>query len=298
MRRGTTSRHPCPWFGNRLARRVLASSSSHSDRTPIADIIPGAGALDLRAGNARAILLLHGFGDTPQTLAYLARHLHERGFDVRVPLLPGHGRSIEAMDASSHTEWLDSARAELFAMRARYRWAAVGGLSMGGTIAAILAAEMCDLPSLVLIAPYLTMPRHLRWISSTSGVWSDIVGPIRAATTRSIIDPAERRANLSYGAVTGRSMRELSRLVGKARGALGRITAPTLFIQSEEDNRLSPQGARRAFSELRMESKKLVLTRDGGHIITVDYGRERVFEEVRTWLETGPGTFAPARAPG
>ena len=47
-----------------------------------------------------------------------------------------------------------------------------------------------------------------------------------------------------------------------------------------------------------MESKKLVLTRDGGHIITVDYGRERVFEEVRTWLETGPGTFAPARAPG
>jgi len=25
-------------------------------------------------------------------------------------------------------------------------------------------------------------------------------------------------------------------------------------------------------------------------VITVDYGRERVFEEVRAWLGTGPGT--------
>ena len=268
----------------------MSSSSSHPDSTPRAEVIPGAGPVDLRAGNARAILLLHGFGDTPQTLAYLAHHLQQWGFDVRVPLLPGHGRSIAAMDASAHTEWLDSARAELFAMRARYKWAAVGGLSMGGTIAAILAAEVSEIPSLVLIAPYLTMPRRLRWLSVTSSLWSDAVGPIRAATTRSILDPIERRANLSYGTVTGRSMRELSRLVEKGRAALSRITAPTLLIQSEDDNRISSHAARRAFEQLRTETKKLVLTRGGGHVITVDYGRERVFEEVRTWLGTGPGT--------
>lgn len=223
-------------------------------------------------------------------MSYLAQYLHERGFDVRVPLLPGHGRDIGAMDASSHVEWMDRARAELFAMRARYTWAAVGGLSMGGSIAAILAAELRDLPSLVLIAPYLTMPKRLRWLSATSGLWSDMVGPIQARTTRSIHDPAEREANLSYGVVTGRSIHELALLVSEARRALPEITAPTLLIQSEEDNRISPQSARRAFAQLRMESKKLVLTRGGGHIITVDYGRERVFEEVRAWLGTGPGT--------
>ena len=41
-------------------------------------IIPGAGPIDLPvAGNGRApaALLLHGFGDTPQTLAYLAASL-------------------------------------------------------------------------------------------------------------------------------------------------------------------------------------------------------------------------------
>lgn len=261
-------------------------------------MIPGAGPLDLRSGNSRAVLLLHGFGDTPQTLSYLARYLHERGFDVRAPLLPGHGRSIETMDASTHAEWLDSARAELFAMRARSSWVAVGGLSMGGTIAAILAAEVRDLPSLVLIAPYLSMPRRLSWLSATSSLWSDALGPIRAANTRSIRDPVERKANLAYGTVTGRSMRELSRLVQKARGSLAMIAAPTLIIQSEDDNRVSARAARQAFGDLRMESKKLVLTHDGGHIITVDYGRERVFEEVRAWLGTGPGTSPQPGRPG
>jgi carboxylesterase len=194
------------------------------------------------------------------------------------------------MNASSHHHWVDHARAELFAMRARYQWAAIGGLSMGGTIAAILAAEVRDLPSLVLIAPYLSMPRYLRWLSATSAPWSGVVGPIRATSDRSILDPSERGLNLAYSSVTARSVRELSLLVHDARESLGRITAPTLLIQSERDNRLSVGAARRSFAELRMKSKRLVLTREGGHVITVDYGRERVFEEVRAWLGTGPGT--------
>jgi carboxylesterase len=187
-------------------------------------------------------------------------------------------------------QWLDCARAELFAMRARYRWTALGGLSMGGAIAAILASEVRDVPSLVLMAPYLTMPRGLRWLAATAPLWSRVVGPVSATNDRSVLDPAQRVASLSYGAVTGRAVRELALLVRKARRSLPGIVAPTLFIQSEGDNRITTRDARRAFAQLRAEPKKLVLTREGGHILTVDYGRERVFEEVRAWLETGPGT--------
>jgi esterase/lipase len=32
--------------------------------------------------------------------------------------------------------------------------------------------------------------------------------------------------------------------------------------------------------------KRLVWTEGAGHIITVDYGRERVFTEVEKWLRT------------
>ena len=40
--------------------------------------------------------------------------------------------------------------------------------------------------------------------------------------------------------------------------------------------------------------KKLVWTQGAGHIITVDYGRERVFNEVESWLRTYDGRSATA----
>ena len=236
------------------------------------------------------MLLLHGFGDTPQTLDWTARALHARGFDVRVPLLPGHGRTIQDFDASSHAEWVESALAELLAMRARFGWVAVGGLSMGGAIAAILAAEVRDVPSLVLIAPYLAMPMHLRVAASSARYWSGRVGPLQSRSPRSIHDPAERAANLAYGAVTGRALHQLSVVVRTARKALPQIVAPTLLIQSREDNRIPPRVARWAIRQIGAARKRLVLTRGAGHIITVDYGRERVLEEIEAWLGSGPGT--------
>lgn len=161
---------------------------------------------------------------------------------------------------------------------------------MGGAIAALLASEVRDLEALVLIAPYFLMPWRIKLLSASAPFWSELLGPIEAASVNSILDPVEREANLAYGVVTGRSIRELSLLLKKARNALSQIAAPTLLIQSENDNRIAAEVSRRMFDDLRMDRKKLVMTREGGHIITVDYGRERVFEEVRAWLETGPGT--------
>ena len=58
-------------------------------------IIPGAEPLALTPpGAPMGVVLLHGFGDTPQTLASLARALCAAGLDVDVPLLPGHGRTL------------------------------------------------------------------------------------------------------------------------------------------------------------------------------------------------------------
>src|SRR4051794_33989027 len=57
-------------------------------------LVIGAEGFTLARENAPAVLLIHGAGDTPQTLRYLAEYLHRRGFHVEVPLLPGHGRSV------------------------------------------------------------------------------------------------------------------------------------------------------------------------------------------------------------
>jgi carboxylesterase len=255
-----------------------------SARATNAGIKPGAETIDRQEGNSHGILLLHGFGDTPQTLAMLAGHLHASGFDVRAPLLPGHGRNVEAFEKSRRHEWLECARRELAEMRASHSVVSLGGLSMGGAIAAILAAESPCLNALVLIAPYLDMPVTHRIASASHWIWGSIAGVRKSSSPRSILDPEERKKNLGYGAYTGRLLYELWRLAAHARRVIGSITVPTLVIQSRADPRIAPSVAKRAFGALGAKEKKLSWVDGGGHIITVDFGRERVFEEVTEWI--------------
>lgn len=247
-------------------------------------IIPGADAIDLPKSGSRGVLLLHGFGDTPQTLALLANDLHATGFGVRAPLLPGHGRSIEAFVISRRSQWLEFARLELADFRKRYADVSLVGLSMGAALAAVLAAENPDLRALVLIAPYFGMRLNYRAASVSHWIWGPIAGTIKSKSPGSIRDPVEREKNLGYGVYTGRLLYELWRLARLARLSLPNIQMPTLLIQSREDPRVAPSIAERALVSLAATDKRLVWTDGAGHIITVDYGRERVFEEVRAWL--------------
>jgi carboxylesterase len=261
-----------------------------------AAVLKGAETIDLQEEGSHGVLLLHGFGDTPQTLSLLARRLHKSKYSVLVPLLPGHGRTMRAFTNSRADEWINAAARSFREMRQRHDRISVVGLSMGGALAVLLGAEVSDIPALVLIAPYLGMPRQVRFGAATHWLWGWLAGEINARSPRSIHDPIEREKNLAYGAVTGRALFELSKVVSRAREALGRVTAPTLIIQSREDPRVSPNVAEFALQKLGTKEKQLVWTEGAGHIITVDYGRERVFSEVESWLRLHDSRRATAAA--
>lgn len=263
-----------------------------------AEIRPGAETIDLQEAGSHGVLLLHGFGDTPQTLALLARRLRKTGYSVLAPLLPGHGRSMESFARSRATDWIAAAKNAYLDMRARHDTVFVAGLSMGGALSVLVAAEQKEIPALILIAPYLGMPRPLRIAAATHWLWGRLAGEINARSPRSIHDPIEREKNLAYGSITGRELHELAAVVRLARKALGDVRAPTLIIQSREDPRCPPEVAKFAINALGSPEKKLVWTEGAGHIITVDYGRERVFSEVEGWLAAhgGTGVAAATRA--
>lgn len=245
---------------------------------------PGCEDIRLDAPGERAVLLLHGFGDTPQTLSYLAPVLHQAGFTVHAPLLPGHGRSIEDFKRSSAEDWLDASRTALRGLSADHSTVGVCGLSMGGALAILLAAEQRDIRALTLIAPYVAMPPSLMTAAMLYRLWTPFAGVVEARGKTSIRDPAEQEKNLGYGETTGPLLNQLWRLGRRARRALPDVRVPTLVIQSREDNRIRPRIARRLVARLGAREKKLVFTHGAGHIITVDHGRDAVFAEVRDWF--------------
>jgi carboxylesterase len=203
---------------------------------------------------------------------------------------------MEAFLKSGADEWAEAARISFVAMRNRHRSVSIVGLSMGGALAAALTAQVQDVPALVLIAPYIEMPRSLRAAASTHRLWGRFAGEVSAQNLQSIHDPIEREKNLAYGSVTGSALYQLLKVVRRAKKALPNVKAPTLLIQSREDPRCSSRGAEHAIRKLGAREKKLVWTEGAGHVITVDYGRERVFSEVISWLDNHARRSAAAAA--
>ena len=272
-------------------RRALALRDDTFRRLPVGNggIIPGAEPFELVHADtdAPAVLLLHGGGDTPQTLRYLASYLYERGYDVLVPLLPGHGRTLGDFSRVTADDWLEAARSAYRDVAAKHEWVAIAGLSMGGALAVQLAAELPSLPALALLAPYFAMPRYIAAAALLSPLWAPIAPFVRAidpSAAPSIHDRAEAARSLGYGVFTPVALRALHRTVSRAIALLPNVKAPTLMIQSREDNRVSPPAAQRAFDRIGTRDKELVWLTGAGHVITVDYGREQIFQRVVDFL--------------
>lgn len=248
-------------------------------------VIGAEGFVHERPG-APALLLLHGAGDTPQTLRYLAQALYERGFHVSVPLLPGHGRSIADFARLQADDLIGAARDNYAALRRTHPWLGIVGLSMGGALAVQVAAEHPDLPALGLIAPYLAMPATIARAARLARWWGPFVPVLRSADGLSVLDPVERERSLAYGVFTPAALSALETTVRRAVEALPRVVAPTLVIQSRQDNRISVADAERAFALLGAREKRLQWITGAAHVITVDYGRDVVIASLTSWMES------------
>jgi carboxylesterase len=293
--------------GRRVSRRLEAALSA---RLPRGDdgIVLGAGPIDLAAGDARAALLVHGFGDTPQSLAAVALRLHADGWTVRAPLLPGHGRTLAEFAGSRADAWRDVVHDELARLRARHGAVALVGQSMGGALCVAALAEAAraeadagtgaPITSLVLLAPYLGMPAGVRVLAplarALAPLWPYHDG---GAGARSIHDDDERAHSRGYGVLPGVLLGELARVVDRARAALPHVTVPTLVVQSRADHRIAPAIAEHAFARLGAAEKELVWLDACGHVIAADRERVRVATLVAAWVARASATATDA-APG
>lgn len=287
---------PAVLIARELGRRLIERRHARRYRFDSAGVIVGAAGLDLPGSRSTGVLLLHGFGDTPQALARISRALADRGYAVRVPLLPGHGRTIADFARSDGAAWLDEARRAFDDMVRRHDRVAVVGLSMGAALAAILAGERPPrLAALIALAPYIVVGPRVRRLARHRG-WIHAFAPwLPAADERSIRDDDARATSLGYGMVSARLLHELATVADRAREALPRIVAPTLVIMSRDDNRVDARDVERALADLRAPDTRIVWLEASGHVITVDHERDRVVEETVAWLDRHTGE-APAVA--
>lgn len=269
-----------------VVARYVAARLGAPDRD---GVVRGATAIEHDRSATHAVLLLHGFGDTPQSLAGLAADLADvHGWTVRVPLLPGHGRTLEAFAASRADDWLAAARQAHDALRTTHAHVSLVGLSMGGALATVEAARVGDAcEALVLLAPYLTPTIVARRVAATAPIAQAFVPWFAPAAdqSRSIIDPDALAQNLGYGTSSPRLVRELVRVADRARAAAAAVRAPVRIVHGRHDYRVpAPLAATHPALFTAAAAVTLDWLDDTGHVVTVDRQRARVWAMVGEWL--------------
>src|SRR5665647_162925 len=130
-------------------------------RSESVTILPGAEPFS-HDGSDVGVLLCHGFTGTPQSMRPWGEYLADRGYTVRVPLLPGHGTTWQEMNNTRWEDWyagVDTAFRELNETCERV---VVGGLSMGATLALKLAQEHGPhVSGLILVNPAVKLEEPL-----------------------------------------------------------------------------------------------------------------------------------------
>jgi len=109
-------------------------------------------------GGANGVLVLHGFTGSPQGMRPLAGALAAAGFTVDLPLLPGHGTSVDDLVPMRWEDWSGAAEAHFQALAARCDHVMVVGLSMGGSLTCWLAERHRHLAGIALVNPLVHAP--------------------------------------------------------------------------------------------------------------------------------------------
>jgi carboxylesterase len=251
-------------------------------------VAQGAQGFRLEGVNGRSLLLLHGSGDTPQSLRYFGERVNAAGYTVFAPLLPGHGRSPRAFATATAADYHRAAREALAELHASSNWVGLVGLSMGGAIAARLAVEDSSVRVLALLAPYLTPPPQVRWVRAAAPLWGFTAPYLHGRGDASVHDKDADAKSRAYGTFSPGALTALARTAYAGLRALPDVTQPTLVINSEEDNRIPRKLALSALERIRAPMEQHWVS-GCGHVITVDYCKDAVADLVVAFLARHAG---------
>ncbi len=223
-------------------------------------------------GSDVGVLVVHGFTGAPQSMRGLAEAFAAAGFTVDLPLLPGHGTSVDDMITTTWADWSGAAEAAYEALAARTSKVVVAGLSMGGALTAWLAARHPEIAGIVCINPVVVRDQNV--VDFASGALAEGTDRI-PAIGNDVADPAGKEK--AYDATPLAPLVSLQEGVGELEPLLGDVTCPLLLMTSPQDHVVPPSNSDALAGAVAGPVERLSLERSY-HVATLDYDRDLIAE--------------------
>ncbi len=249
--------------------------------------------------NRPGILFLHGWTSSPRELRFLAQHISEptlcpyhpdapknwSGARCFGPTLPGHAAESSDLNELTSLDYIRAVTHSLETLQAQCKRVYIVGMSFGGALALQLARSN-SIAGLILLAPFINLTD-----SKILGVSKKSIVQFLPESTPDINkgepgikDPLARSDHFSYSQTSVHSLKVFFDTVDQCTRDLQEVNTPTLLMHSTNDKTSDFQNSVHILSKISSDDKRLVALSKSNHIITLDYDRNRVEQEVKNWI--------------
>lgn len=250
-------------------------------------IRPGADPFFHDGGEVGA-LCLHGFTASPEEMRWMGEHLHAQGLTVYGPRLAGHGTDPAQMARQHWLDWYEDVLSGIALLRARCRKVFAVGLSMGGLLSLLAAANGQVDGAAVLASPvYVNKPLlRFAWLLKYVYRYQHAAPSALDARVREI-QRSMGRDETGRGAYDRTPVAAAAQLLALMRTVdrhLPRVTAPLLLVYSRADQSVPYGNLARIAGRVRSADLVQHTLDRSDHVLTQDSERETVYALVWDFL--------------
>ncbi|CAM2007468.1 alpha/beta hydrolase [Acanthopleuribacter pedis] len=257
----------------------LPGLQAHSGLKP--ECVP----FSLVANRDQCVVFIHGFTGSPADFRDFAKRYQAAGYDVFVPLVPGHGSHVSMLQDLTWRELFVPFVPLLKRLRRRYKRVHVTGLSYGGVIASTLVLTCPQADTLSLFAPafFLTVSSEKKAGLVKKFGLHNLIGRITKADLRG--DDGERlSANHEYTSVPLRPAVALHDQSERIRPRLKEIKVPVFYAHGDADG-TTPFISNRDLMTRLIPRAHFVHVKGGLHVLPTDPNAAFLAERHLAWLE-------------
>ncbi len=230
-------------------------------------------------GTRQGVLVLHGYGGSPESVMSVAKMCAAAGYTVECPRLPGHGTSIEDMLNYGFSDWVKTYTDTLNDLKSRCDEVIVFGLSFGGLMTAYLAQRNPDVKAVVFVNPWI-IPHDASLVELAKGAVEGGVFTMESMVT----DPrVPNGIEFGYAETNIKGFVEISELLPTVLD-VSKIKVPALLFSSREDYTL-PVANGDALVANYGGSIERIWMENSSHVATMDVDKDLIETKTLEFLK-------------
>ena len=223
-----------------------------------------------------ALLLIHGFGDSPDVWRKIGPALAENGYHVRAMKLPGMAEEMNQHQQASLTDWRAAVRTEVQRLREHVgaEQIVLVGHSTGGALAVDFVQSGGEAAGVVCVAPAFGVS-NVRSPVLTSEQWFTVLRPLLRSTDM-LVRAFPVQLNCSDESLLIDEVIPLSAfdaffgILRHNRTQAKSFTGPVRFIVASQDEVVDNQAARAWYDAVGASDKDWHEQPKSGHVIPLD----------------------------